>query len=409
MMLSKKTKHGNILSINAKVARNINRAIILNSIRERQPISRARISELTKLNKSTVSNIVATLIAEDLVIEEPDNRGAVGRSPINLRVKRGKHYVGAIYFDSSKTELAVIDMDGTIISKAEIKTEASDPSQFVALCIEKLNAMRRQSLPHLFRGIGITVAGIVDAASASGGTVVYAPNLGWHEVDLGQIVREHLPDIEIITVENDARASALAELLLGTHKITSANIVFLSVGAGIGAGIVVDNRILSGGTHAAGEFGHMTIVEGGEQCTCGNQGCWEVYASDRATVRRYAVTKKLSRDKTADLTLTSIIELSYRGDAIAREALTTSAQYIGLGIANIVRSFDPEVIIIGGTITRAWDLIYPEIMEAVNKRGFFGKERNTAILPTSLTAPPPLLGAAALSIRKIFTDYRIAL
>ncbi len=407
MPLTKKTRHGNILSINAKVARNINRAIILNSIRERQPISRAKISDLTKLNKSTVSSIVASLIAEDLIIEEPDHspRG-IGRSPINLRVKRGKHYVGAIYFDSSKTELAVIDMDGTIISSAEIKTEIGNPSEFVSLCIKKLNVMRGQFHPHHFRGIGVTVAGIVDAAQSK---VVYAPNLGWQDLDLGQVVRDYAPAIEMVTVENDAKASALAELLLGTHKVNPTNVVFLSVGAGIGAGIVVDNHILSGGSHAAGEFGHMTIVEGGERCTCGNQGCWEVYASDRATIRRYAAEKKLSQEQTANTSLESIIGLAAHGDDVAKEALTKSAQYIGLGIANIIRSFDPEVIIIGGTIIQAWELIYPEIMETVNKRGFFGKQRNTAILPTSLTGNPPLLGAAALSIRKIFTDYRIAL
>ncbi len=406
MTLAKKARHGNILSINAKVARNINRAIILNSIRERQPISRAKISELTKLNKSTVSSIVASLIAEDLIIEEPDHNRGVGRNPINLRVKRGKHYVGAIYFDSTKTELAVIDMDGTIISSTEIKTEMGNPSGFVSLCIEKLNAMRGQFHPHHFRGIGVTVAGIVDAAQSK---VVYAPNLGWQDLDLGQVVRQHAPNIEMVTVENDAKASALAELLLGTHRVNPNNVVFLSVGAGIGAGIVVDNHILSGGSHAAGEFGHMTIVEGGEQCTCGNQGCWEVYASDRATIRRYAAGKNLHQDQSANISLANIIEFAKHGDTVAREALTKSAQYIGLGIANIIRSFDPEVIIIGGTITQAWNVIYPEIMETVNKRGFFGKQRNTAILPTSLTANPPLLGAAALSIRKIFTDYRIAL
>lgn len=407
MSLTRKAKHSNILSINAKVARNINRAIILNSIRERQPISRAKISELTKLNKSTVSSIVASLIAEELVIEEPDNvsRG-IGRSPINLSVKKGKHYVGAMYFDSSKTELAVIDMDGTIISRAEVKTEIGNPSDFVALCIEKLNAIREQFHPHHFRGIGVTVAGIVDAAQSK---VIFAPNLGWQDLDLGQLVRRLVPTIEMVTVENDAKASALAELLLGTHKLNSTNVVFLSVGTGIGAGIVVDNHILSGGSHAAGEFGHMTIVEGGEQCTCGNQGCWEMYASDRATIRRYVSDKNFSREQYMSTTLSNIIEFATQGDKVARHTLIKSAQYIGLGIANIIRSFDPEVVIIGGTITQAWNLIYPEIMDAVNKRGFFGKQRNTAILPTSLAANPPLLGAAALSIRKIFTDYRIAL
>ena len=131
------------------------------------------------------------------------------------------------------------------------------------------------------RGIGISVAGIVDSAHSR---VVYSSNLGWQDLDIGSIAQENCPEIEIITVENDAKASALAELVLGKHGIASSNFIFLSIGTGIGAGIVVDNHIISGSSHAAGEYGHMTLIEGGELCSCGNKGCWEVYASDRATI-----------------------------------------------------------------------------------------------------------------------------
>ena len=96
-------------------------------------------------------------------------------------------------------------------------------------------------------------------------------------------------------------------------------------------------------------------------------------------------------------------------DRVAVEAFKKTAHYIGLGIANIIRSFDPEYVIIGGAITQMWELINPDVVATVNNRGFFGHQRNTKILPTSLSGNPPLLGAAALSIREIFTDYRIAL
>src|SRR5450759_2206878 len=106
MALSKRTISDRYISINSKIGRNINRAIVLNSIREKQPISRAKISRITKLNKSTVSSIVSNLIAEDLVAEDLHRNQEVGRNPINLRVKSGRHLVGAIYFESAKTELA---------------------------------------------------------------------------------------------------------------------------------------------------------------------------------------------------------------------------------------------------------------------------------------------------------------
>lgn len=402
----RKSRKREIVGINAKVARNINRSIILNSIRERQPISRITISKMTGLNKSTVSRVVASLIAEDLIVEELDRNEVVGRNPFNLRVKKGTHFVGAICFESARTELAVVDVDGSIKSKVEIRTEAQNPREFIARCVNELEKLGTHLNHHRLRGIGVTVGGIVDSLQSK---VVYAPDLGWENLDMGEIIRAVSPDIEMITIENDANASALAELLLGKHGLSSSSIVFVFVGYGIGAGIVLDNHILSGSSHAAGEFGHMTIVERGEQCSCGNQGCWEVYASDHATIRRYVVEKGLSEDKCTEIQLSDIIELAKNEDAIARSVLSKTAAYIGLGIANIIRSFDPQVIIIGGSITQAWDLVYPQIMETVERRGFFAKQHNTAILPTTLTDSPPLLGAAALSIRKIFDSRRIAL
>lgn len=406
MTSAKRIRHDRIVSVNAKVARNINRAIVLNSVRENQPISRARIAELTNLNKSTVSSIVESLLADDLLTEENKRGHGIGRRPIHLRVKTGKHSVGAIYIDSVKTTIAVVDIDGMIRRSEEIKTEPLHSTEFVGSCVDKLNVLRKQMHLPPFRGIGVTVAGVVDSLASK---VLYAPNLGWEELELGKVLYEHSGGVEPITLENDAKASALAELWFGKHNLRAVNFVFLSVGPGIGAGIVIDNHILSGSSHAAGEFGHMTIVEGGQQCPCGNQGCLEVYASDRSTVCRYGAAKGLLPEQSLAMTLSEVIDLAKRGDGAAREALLTSAHYLGLGIANIVRTHDPEVVVIGGLITQTWDLIYPEIMDTVKRRGFLGKHRNNTVLPTSLAASPPLLGAAALSIRRIFTDYRIAI
>ncbi len=405
-MLKKSRKIKNTISINSKVGRNINRTIVLNFIREQQPISRVRISELTGLNKSTVSSIVNSLIEEDLVSEHVDRNQEIGRNPLNLSVKKRINHVGAIYFNSVKTELAIADVDGDIIAKEEMKTESQQPVEFIRRCLEHLKLLQMRAHALRLRGVGITVAGIVDSAHAK---VVFAPNLGWKDLELGSLVQSFFGENITVKVENDAKASALAELTLGKNRITPRNFVFLSVGTGIGAGIVVDDHILSGSSHAAGEFGHMTVVEGGEPCSCGNHGCWELYASDRAMIRRYAASKGIAGERVAKLFPEDVIIAANMQDADAIRALKATAIDLGVGIANIIRSFDPEYIIIGGAITQVWELIYPDLVETVNKRGFFGHARNTTILPTSLAGNPPLLGAAALSIREIFTDYRIAL
>lgn len=400
----KKSKRINGLSINPKIGRNINRVLILNSIRERQPISRVRISELTGLNKSTVSSIVSALIEENLVAEDIDRNQAIGRNPLNLRVKSGENFVGALYFDSLKTDIAIVDISGEIIVKEEVETNCQDPVKCIDDCVQRLRRMQLRHSIEKLRGLGVTVAGIVDSTHSK---VIYAPNMGWYEFDIGRLLQERMTDIDQIIVENDAKASALAELTMGHHPQKPGNFVFLSIGPGIGAGIVIDDHILSGNSYAAGEFGHFTIIENGTLCTCGNKGCWEMYASDKATIQWFARKKGLSPELSSKLFMEDVIIAANTMDPVALESLRRSAQYIGLGLANIIRSFDPELIIIGGAITQVWDIMYPTLLESVNARGFFGYERTNRIIPTTLTGNPPLLGAAALAIKELFTDYRI--
>ena len=406
MITTQKSRHEGIISINSRVIRNINRAVILNFIRERQPLSRAEIARLSKLNKSTVSSIVASLLQEELIVEEPAQNSGVGRSPINIRLRTGKHLVGAISFDSALTRAAIVDIDGTLRHTTDITTRETTPGAFVARCLNDLNALRKHHRLGQFKGIGITVAGIVDPNRAR---VVFAPNLGWKDVDLLAMVRELCPDVENVAVENDAKASALAELWFGHHDIDLSNFVFLSVGRGIGSGIVIDKKVLNGVSHFAGEFGHMTLIDNGEPCSCGNLGCWEAYASDRATVQRFAKAKGMNGAETEDTTLENVIAAAKAGDTTAKEELLRTGRYLGQGIANIIKAVDPDAIVIGGPILRAWNLVAPQIKEEVQSRGFFGQAGHTNILPTSLAGQPALLGAAALSIRNFFTDVRVTL
>jgi predicted NBD/HSP70 family sugar kinase len=260
-------------------------------------------------------------------------------------------------------------------------------------------------IEHL-EGIGVSVGGIVDPLEAK---VVFAPRLGWEDFDLGKLLRQLCPDEGAIVIDNDARASALAELWYGNHNLNLTNFVFLAVGPGIGAGIVVDKEVIHGGSYAAGEFGHTTLFEGGELCSCGNYGCWEAYASDRATVKRYMIQKQLASTSAKPVLLEDIIQQAMQqNDAIARDILRQTGHYLGMGMADIIKAVDPEVIIVGGRITNAWEIVYPEIMQTLSMRAFFGKKRNIRIAPTSLTTVRPrLLGAATLMVKEIFTDFKI--
>jgi predicted NBD/HSP70 family sugar kinase len=401
-----KPNQGTFISGNAKLVRNINRAVILNLIREKQPISRIEIARLSGLNKSTVSSIVAGLVEEGLIYEEVEPNPNVGRNPINLHLKLGTHLVGAINIDSPATRLAIADLDGGVKAAVTLDQKSENPEQFVHACVAKLFELRDQLRIDHLEGIGVSIAGIVDPAQAK---VVFAPRLGWEDFEIGRLMAQLCPQEGIIVIDNDARASALAELWYGNHDLKLSNFVYLAVGPGIGTGIVVDKELIHGSSYAAGEFGHMTLFEGGELCSCGNYGCWEAYASDRATVKRYKMQKQTEASASSQVMLQDIIDCAMqRHETLARDILRQTGHYLGMGMADIIKAVDPEAIVIGGRITGAWDIVYPEIMQTLSIRAFFGKNRKIRILPTSLMAVRPrLLGAATLAVKEIFSDFKI--
>lgn len=397
----------NIITGNSKVVRNINRSMILNLIRTNEPISRAKIAKLTGLNKSTVSSIVADLLEEGIIYEQMAIDQNVGRNPLDLYLKHGKYIIGAINIDSVKTHFALVDINGSILDTSYIPTERNTvPAKYIKTCLTELQKLYKKHKISNLEGIGISIAGIVYPKTLE---VHYAPNLGWEEVKIGEIVKKYLPDIKIIAADNDAKCATMAEMWFGTHNINYNNFVFVSVGVGIGAGIVVNNKLIDGEYHASGEFGHIVLFEGGEKCSCGNNGCWETYASDKATLKRYFERKKISPDDNKGLMVYDLYHLAMQGDKEAHDSLVETGYYLGLGITNIIRAVDPQTIIIGGRITQAWDIIYPEIIKVVEKRAFFGKKGSITILPTSLNIRPRLLGAATLAIKEIFDDYKIVL
>ncbi len=391
-----------VIGGNAKLVRSINRSGILNIIRERQPISRISISKLTGLNKSTVSSIVNELLDQDLIYEELVQDQNVGRNPILLHLKLGRNYVGAINLDSAKSRVAVIDIDGSLLSMTELNTEPDKPEKFIEKCARALHKIQKQYDIDELAGIGFSIAGIVDPDNE---LVINAPNIGWKNFEIGEVSRRIFPKIKNIRFENDAKSSALAELWFGKGDIKNiSNFVFLTVGIGIGTGIVVGKALLDGNVHAAGEFGHMTMFPNGEYCACGNYGCFEAYASDRATVKRFI---RLSKNRIRVKHVTDVISKAVEKDPSASQAIKETGNYLGLGISNILKAVDPEAVVIGGHIVKAWDIIFPEIQNIVKEHIFFDIKREVKILPTSLKIRPRLLGAATLALKEIFSDYRI--
>ncbi|MFQ5639586.1 MAG: ROK family protein [bacterium] len=393
-----------MVSGNQKIVRIVNRARILNLIREHQPVSRVRLAAFSGLNKSTVSSIVSDLLIEKLIQETVKDASTGGRKPILLSLDGREHKIGAIDFDPENSYVAVGDMEAHIIKKKIIKTKYRDPSDFIKRCLRMLFEIKDELKCSNLKSIGISIPGIVDTNKSE---VLIAPDLEWKNLDIGQLVQEVAPDGTFgkVIIENEANASALAEQWFGNHVTQKSNIVFVS--EGIGTGIILNNKLVQGSFDAAGQFGHMTINPDGELCICGNRGCWETYTSNSSTVQRYCGQNFNGRTNTE---LKKIIQLARNGDSSALHAIRETGRYLGIGISNIMKAIDPEVVVLGGLITGAWNIIYPEISREIEKRVFFGIEmkRNIDIIPTSLPERSSLIGAITLVIREIFGGYRIA-
>ncbi|MFQ5864542.1 MAG: ROK family protein [bacterium] len=398
----------NLVSGNHKIVRNANSANLLNLIRENQPISRAALSKSSKLNKSTVSSIVADLLKEKLIRETTVGRSTGGRKPILLSLNKSEYLIGAIDFDPAYSHIAIGDIEANILKKKTIKTKAKQPKAFVQRCLRELLDMKDTLNYSNLKKVGISIPGIVDTKK---GVVVIAPDLKWENLSIRKIVKEFDPKgtIRSVIIENEANSSALAEQWFGQDEVKNkSNIVFIS--EGIGTGIILNKKLIQGSYHAAGQFGHMTIDANGKECICGNHGCWEDYASNVATVKRFFNVEEF--DGNANDELPKIIDLAQNGDEIAINTLHETGRYLGIGISNIIKAVDPDVVIMGGLITNAWNIIHPVIMSEIENRVFksivfSNTKKKVQIVSTSLKERSSLIGAFTLAIREIFSGYKI--
>jgi len=377
-------------------ARHINRRIVLNLIRSHEPISRADLARHSGLQRSTVSVITEQLIEERWVTEGANGHVPRGRRPRFLHLNKVRVGIIGVNIRPALTTLALADLDGHFVAQETIPT-AHNPEQFIAELVPRLKNLAKIRPELTCEGIGVSLPGRVDLASQR---LVFAPNLNWREFDLKTPLEEAtgLP----VELENAANACALSEIWFGRRSEGAQDLVALTVAEGIGTGLVLNHQLVRGSTGVAGEFGHITIVENGLQCRCGNRGCWEVYASNSAAVRYYAGSKPLAQTPSFD----DVLRLASQGDAKAVEAIDKMAHYLGVGIAMLVTGLAPDVILVIGEITRLWKQVGPIITKTVEERSL--THAATRIIPTDPTSHPRLLGTIALVLQQHFGAPSVA-
>ncbi len=374
--------------------RDINQTIFLHLIRERQPISRADIAKFMGLRAGTVSAIVNRLIKNNFVYEGTEGPSSGGRRPKNLYINAESFYVLAIDIGVSDTVFAVSDFNGRILTQNSIMTDGT-PEKFLNKLADAIQLMISTNYPKArFAAVGVSVPGLVNRED---GTVEVSPNLEWQNVPLRSILTKRL-ELPVF-VENDANAAAFSELWYGPlNEARVRTLLFILVVEGLGTGLIINGALHVGSSHGLGGFGHMSIDPNGELCSCGRRGCWETFASERATVERFhRVTAKQGLPVVG---LRELIALANKNDEMALESIRITGEYLGEGISNLVHGIYPETVVIGGDITAAWPLIEPIIQKRLKSR-YIVSPNQIIVRPASVQRPS-LFGAIPIALQNYF-------
>jgi predicted NBD/HSP70 family sugar kinase len=381
----------NMQVASSETARDINRGVVLNLIRRRQPISRADLARVSGLQRSTVSLITEQLIREKWVVNGPMGRLPRGRRPTFLRLNDRRAIVVAD-LRPHQTTVAVADVNGRFLSQEAMPT-LNHPAKTAAKLVASIKHQMEAHPELLFEGIGVSLPGRVDETTQR---IVFAPNLKWPEFDLKAPIEEATG--MQVEMENAANACVLAEVWFGHGEIVR-DLVVVTVSEGIGTGIFVNHHLAKGLNGLAGEFGHVPLDPNGPQCSCGSFGCWEVFGSNRAAVRYYHE----SSSGGDELNFQDLMMLAEAGDPMALKALDKMAHAIGRGMRMVVAGLSPEEIVVVGEFTRLWSRLGPVIEAEVAAGVLVGK--SPRVRPAADPRMARLRGTVALVLQKHFGAF----
>lgn len=385
----------------ANTIRDINRQIVLNYVREKEPISRADIARESALQRSTVSTIVDALQADGLIEEIGAGESTGGRRPTLLRIRTSGVMAIGVDITPSQTTIATSNLAGRVLEQEKFPTDP-EFEKTITLVVDCVQAMARKYKGSI-EAVGVSLPGLVDMAMRR---VLYVPYFKWRDIEIAEII-SNATGLEV-TVENDANAAALAELWFGRPEVSQVrDFVMVLVAEGTGTGIVFDGQVYKGKYSAAGEFGHMIIGQRAPvACSCGNYDCWEAFSSERSALARYQ--KLVSANPGAATSdFDELIERALGGERAAQDALLETAHYLGIGISNLIVGFSPEAVVVGGRIVRAWPLVAEALGETVDRSIRRGLP-SARIIASSLGDPPTLMGALSLVLANKFASRSAA-
>lgn len=376
----------------SEVARDINRDIVLELVRTRQPVSRADLSRISGLQPSTISAIVEQLLAEKWIVEGAAVQRPRGRRPTLISLNDDLVMLAAD-IRPNQAIIAVVDLNGRFLAR-EVIPLVSEPERGVSNMVECMKRMQQAHPGKNFEGVGISLPGRVDPATQR---LILSPNLRWSQYDIKGAVEKRIG--LRVELSNAANAALLSEMWFGRMDGVR-NAVLITISEGVGTAILANGQIIVGKDGLAGEFGHVPIDPAGPECGCGMKGCWEVFASSRAALRYYAeLNPGASR-----VTIHELLHLAEDGDKHAVAALTRQAEYLGRGLRLVTAVLSPEVIMFTGDITASWPTFGPIVEKELESQMLAGTAPRLMI--TSDGELARLRGAGAIALQRHSGYYR---
>lgn len=382
---------------NRQLIREINQSLVLSLVRNHGPISRTDIADAAHLSLATVSSISNALIDQGLIYEHEAGVSTGGRRPILLALNRQAGLVIGVKLTENQIVVALTDLTAEVLEQRSAALGSDRrPEAVVSALSELVDQLRAAHPGRRIFGIGLGMAGVIDRRQ---GICRFSPFLQWHSVPLRHMLEQRL-GLPVV-IENDVNTLTMAEQWFGAGVGVN-DFLVVTLGRGIGMGMVLNGQLYRGGCGGGGEFGHITMVPDGPRCDCGKRGCLEALVADPAIVRRM----QMASDR--ELTMEATVALARQGDTTAQGIFAAAGRTLGMAIANLVNIFNPPLLVIGGEGARALDLLQESLQETLQAHCFDGFFNDMRLVVEPWGDDAWARGAASLMLDELFrTDlYR---
>ena len=393
------------LSADQVTLRRANLGLVLRRLRDHGPRSRATLATELGMTRTAISTLVADLAERGLVRTGNIERGAVGRP--GTSVELDGHAVGGLGAEVNVNHVSTmaLDLTGAVISEHKLALDARAVSAEEVL--DRLVELVRKTLADLAHrdivpvGLTVGVAGLVDRERD---VLTHGPNLGWHDVPVGDLLLTRLGDAFPITVENEGNLAALAEATPGDPARQDVLVLFGEVG--VGGGIVAEGRPLRGRQGYAGEFGHMIVEPQGRRCGCGRVGCWETVVGLRALLDLAADPDDLVRDPAMaiDDRLAELNRRASLGDTRTLDALAQVGGWLGVGAAMLANALNPAAIVLSGYFAAVGEHMRPALEDRLRAGVLAPDAGGTRVELSTLGFTAAVRGGAGLALDTVFAD-----